>query len=119
MSGCRHETRRIMSPAWHTPPFATRSFRSRDVVRPGRLFLTAQVPNPPHEGAQEGHRSTVVRDTSQRFNMDMSAADIKRAASAQAPASSSAEPNGSEILIRCLQAEGVKFLWGYPGGAVL
>ena len=50
--------------------------------------------------------------------MDMSAAEVKRAASAQAhpPA---AEPNGSEILIRSLQAEGVKFLWGYPGGAVL
>lgn len=31
----------------------------------------------------------------------------------------SPDPNGSEILIRSLQAEGVKFLWGYPGGAVL
>ena len=29
------------------------------------------------------------------------------------------ELNGSEILVRCLQAEGVKFIWGYPGGAVL
>jgi acetolactate synthase I/II/III large subunit len=27
--------------------------------------------------------------------------------------------NGSEILVRCLQAEGVQFLWGYPGGALL
>jgi acetolactate synthase-1/2/3 large subunit len=50
--------------------------------------------------------------------MDMSAAEVKRAASAQ-PHSSSSEPNGSEILVRCLQAEGVKYLWGYPGGAVL
>ncbi len=52
--------------------------------------------------------------------MDMSAAEVKRAAQAQ-PSSSSPdhEPNGSEILVRCLQAEGVKFLWGYPGGAVL
>ena len=50
--------------------------------------------------------------------MDMSAAEVKRAASAQ-PNSPSQEPNGSEILVRCLQAEGVKFLWGYPGGAVL
>jgi acetolactate synthase-1/2/3 large subunit len=50
--------------------------------------------------------------------MDMSAAEVKRAASAQ-PQSPSVEPNGSEILVRCLQAEGVKFLWGYPGGAVL
>lgn len=61
---------------------------------------------------------------SQRFDMDMSAAEVKRAASAQPHSSSpslpgSAEPNGSEILVRCLQAEGVKYLWGYPGGAVL
>jgi len=50
--------------------------------------------------------------------MDMSAAEVKRAASASSN-SPSAEPNGSEILVRCLQAEGVKYLWGYPGGAVL
>ena len=52
--------------------------------------------------------------------MDMSAAEVKRAATAQAQASNpSADPNGSEILVRCLQAEGVRHLWGYPGGAVL
>jgi acetolactate synthase I/II/III large subunit len=56
--------------------------------------------------------------------MDMSAADVKRAASAEAKAlpSSSSSPeelNGSEILVRCLQAENVKYMWGYPGGAVL
>jgi acetolactate synthase I/II/III large subunit len=27
--------------------------------------------------------------------------------------------NGSDILVRCLQSENVKFIWGYPGGAVL
>ncbi|MFY9480199.1 MAG: acetolactate synthase 3 catalytic subunit [Aquabacterium sp.] len=27
--------------------------------------------------------------------------------------------NGSDILVRCLQAENVKYMWGYPGGAVL
>jgi acetolactate synthase I/II/III large subunit len=57
----------------------------------------------------------------QRFNMDMSAADVKGAAapSSSSPAHTATELNGSEILVRCLQAEGVKFLWGYPGGAVL
>ncbi len=56
--------------------------------------------------------------------MDLSAAEVKRAT--MAPPSSpqttqipNSDPNGSEILVRCLQAEGVKFLWGYPGGAVL
>ena len=29
------------------------------------------------------------------------------------------ELNGSEILVKALQAEDVKFVWGYPGGAVL
>jgi acetolactate synthase-1/2/3 large subunit len=56
---------------------------------------------------------------SQRFEMDMSAAEVKRAASAQPQNSPPTDPNGSEILVRCLQAEGVKYLWGYPGGAVL
>jgi len=53
--------------------------------------------------------------------MDMSAAEVKRAASAQphSPPTHATEINGSEIIVRCLQAEGVKYIWGYPGGAVL
>ena len=51
--------------------------------------------------------------------MDMSAAEVRRAASAQPAQPPGADPNGAEILVRCLQAEGVEFLWGYPGGAVL
>jgi acetolactate synthase-1/2/3 large subunit len=50
--------------------------------------------------------------------MDMAAAEVKRAATAQ-PQSPCTDPNGSEIIVRCLQAEGVKYVWGYPGGAVL
>jgi acetolactate synthase I/II/III large subunit len=60
--------------------------------------------------------------------MDMPATELKRAAAAR-PASTAKDvavkdaaakdPNGSEILVRCLQAESVKYLWGYPGGAVL
>ena len=51
--------------------------------------------------------------------MDISPAELKRAASAQPSSSTPEELNGSDILVRCLQAEGVKYLWGYPGGAVL
>ena len=63
--------------------------------------------------------------------MEMSSAEVKRAAlvTANSAASNPSSPssllapatdlNGSEILVRCLQAEGVKFMWGYPGGAVL
>ncbi|MFL6630231.1 MAG: thiamine pyrophosphate-binding protein, partial [Vitreoscilla sp.] len=57
----------------------------------------------------------------------MSTTDVKRNASAspqgaahpQSPPNSAQDPNGSEILVRCLQAENVKYVWGYPGGAVL
>ncbi|WP_077032640.1 acetolactate synthase 3 catalytic subunit [Pelomonas sp. KK5] len=59
--------------------------------------------------------------------MDMNTADARRAPQATQPQNSPQAPagpasgdlNGSEILVRCLQAEGVKYLWGYPGGAVL
>ncbi|MCV2423579.1 acetolactate synthase 3 catalytic subunit [Paucibacter sp. DJ2R-2] len=59
--------------------------------------------------------------------MDMSSAEVKRVAASDGraqphssnPSPSSSDLNGSEILVRCLQAEGVQFLWGYPGGAVL
>ena len=27
--------------------------------------------------------------------------------------------NGAELLIRCLEAEGVEQIWGYPGGAIM
>ena len=29
------------------------------------------------------------------------------------------ELRGAEVLIKALQAENVKYIWGYPGGAVL
>jgi len=49
--------------------------------------------------------------------MDISKAEVASAAaaSAQAPL----ELRGAEILVKALQAEGVKYVWGYPGGAVL
>ena len=51
--------------------------------------------------------------------MDMSSPDAKRVSTSAFASASTPELNGSEILVRCLQAEGVEFLWGYPGGAVL
>ena len=49
--------------------------------------------------------------------MDMSTPEVRRPSASATPPE--ADINGSEILVRCLQAEGVKYLWGYPGGAVL
>lgn len=39
--------------------------------------------------------------------------------SASSPANLAPELMGGEILVKALQAEGVQYLWGYPGGAVL
>ena len=50
-----------------------------------------------------------------------SSAIVSSLASATASSTSSALPElrGAEILVKALQAENVKFIWGYPGGAVL
>jgi acetolactate synthase-1/2/3 large subunit len=48
--------------------------------------------------------------------------EINKAELASAAAASAAAPQelrGAEILIKALQAENVKYIWGYPGGAVL
>src|SRR5512143_1172334 len=70
---------------------------------------------------REGAPMVFRQRNSQRFEMEVSAAEIKRAASAPPQINSAGADviNGAEILVRCLQAEGVKYLWGYPGGAVL
>jgi acetolactate synthase I/II/III large subunit len=49
--------------------------------------------------------------------MEISKAELKSAAAATGTATP--ELRGAEILVKALQAENVKFMWGYPGGAVL
>jgi acetolactate synthase I/II/III large subunit len=55
--------------------------------------------------------------------MEITKAEMASAAAAQkslTPASAaSPELRGAEVLVKSLQAENVKFIWGYPGGAVL
>jgi acetolactate synthase-1/2/3 large subunit len=54
--------------------------------------------------------------------MEISKAEISSAAAATAGTPSSSTPQefrGAEIMVKALQAEGVKYIWGYPGGAVL
>lgn len=53
--------------------------------------------------------------------MEISKAEIKSAAAASSPLTQSGpqELMGAEILVKSLQAENVKHIWGYPGGAVL
>ena len=50
--------------------------------------------------------------------MEITKAEIASAAAAHNQ-SASQELMGSEILVKALQAEGVQYIWGYPGGAVL
>ena len=50
--------------------------------------------------------------------MDISKAEIASAVAASALINPQ-ELRGAEILIKARQAEGVKHVWGYPGGAVL
>ena len=50
--------------------------------------------------------------------MEITKAEIASAAAASAPTQSQ-DLRGAEILVKSLQAEGVKYIWGYPGGAVL
>ena len=49
--------------------------------------------------------------------MEISRTELSSAAAASAGQTS--EYRGAEILVKALQAEGVKYVWGYPGGAVL
>ena len=52
--------------------------------------------------------------------MEISKAEISSAAAASPGAPGQApELMGAEILVKALQAENVKYVWGYPGGAVL
>jgi acetolactate synthase-1/2/3 large subunit len=73
----------------------------------------------------EGAPKVFRQRNSQRFIMEISKAELSSAAEATTAGRTSAasaptlELRGAEILIKTLQAENVKFVWGYPGGAVL
>jgi acetolactate synthase-1/2/3 large subunit len=49
--------------------------------------------------------------------MEISRTELSSAAAATAGQTN--EFRGAEVLVKALQAEGVKYVWGYPGGAVL
>jgi acetolactate synthase-1/2/3 large subunit len=65
----------------------------------------------------QGHPRYFVREILERFIMEINKAEL--ASAAAAIGSPPAELRGGEILVKALQAEGVKYIWGYPGGAVL
>ena len=51
--------------------------------------------------------------------MEISKAELQSAAVVSQQNDAALEINGSDILVKALQAENVKYIWGYPGGAVL
>ena len=51
--------------------------------------------------------------------MEINKAEMARAAAVASQTPATEELMGAEIMVRALQAEGVKYIWGYPGGAVL
>ena len=51
--------------------------------------------------------------------MEISKAELASAAAVAHSENKNSELMGAEILVRSLQAEQVKYVWGYPGGAVL
>ncbi|QHE86333.1 acetolactate synthase 3 catalytic subunit [Hydrogenophaga sp. BPS33] len=52
--------------------------------------------------------------------MEISKAELASAAAAQSGTGAAPQDlRGAEILVKALQAEQVKYIWGYPGGAVL
>src|SRR3954466_13786776 len=66
--------------------------------------------------AREGAPKVFRQRNSQRFIMEITKPEPSAAA---APGSTAPELRGAEILVKALQAENVKYVWGYPGGAVL
>ncbi len=71
----------------------------------------------PQEWAKR-HPRYFVREILERFIMEITKAELASTAAASAKPAPE-ELRGAEILIKALQAEGVKHVWGYPGGAVL
>jgi acetolactate synthase-1/2/3 large subunit len=51
--------------------------------------------------------------------MEINKAELASAAAATPSGAATQDLRGAEILVKALQAEGVKYIWGYPGGAVL
>jgi acetolactate synthase-1/2/3 large subunit len=63
------------------------------------------------------HPRFFVPEKTQRLIMEMSKAEL--ASAAAVTGSQTQELMGAEVLVKALQAEGVQYVWGYPGGAVL
>src|SRR6476469_1407970 len=72
--------------------------------------------------AREGAPNGVSFPKLERLKMEISKAELTSAAAATAAnqaRNGALDLRGAEILVKSLQAEGVKYVWGYPGGAVL
>jgi acetolactate synthase I/II/III large subunit len=80
------------------------------------LMSLASSPDTASKEWVKGHPRYFVREILERFIMEINKAEL---AAAAASGAGPQELRGAEILIKSLQAEEVKYIWGYPGGAVL
>lgn len=71
------------------------------------------------QGCMKEHPRFFASEILERFVMEINQAEMASAAAAAAQHTAPEELNGAEIMVRALQAEGVEYVWGYPGGAVL
>ena len=80
----------------------------------------ASSPDAASKELAKGHPRFFVPEKTQRFIMEISKAELASAAAASSGMGNQPqELMGAEVLVKALQAEGVKYVWGYPGGAVL
>jgi acetolactate synthase-1/2/3 large subunit len=83
-------------------------------------MVVASSPDAASKELAKGHPRFFVPEKTQRLIMEISKAEIASAAAASsAMGNQTQELMGAEVLVKALQAEGVQYVWGYPGGAVL
>src|SRR5262249_46203468 len=97
-------------------PASHRQTSPGPAVRRARPWPGALSPGAVPQGRAKGHPK-VRSSKPERLIMEMRRTE--RSPGAAATAGQTQDLRGAEILVKCLQAENVKFVWGYPGGAVL
>jgi acetolactate synthase-1/2/3 large subunit len=89
------------------------------VARNHPPMALASSPEASPQGLTKGHPRFFVSEILERFIMDNHKAETASVTAAAGQPPVSEELMGADIMVRALQAEGVKHIWGYPGGAVL
>src|SRR5690606_40113801 len=76
-----------------------------------RSWPLVSSPEAAPQGWAKGHPRFFVREILERLIMDITKAELASAAAASTAGEPSQELRGAEILVKALQAEGVKYVW--------